>query len=241
MRCSTGKWVHCIHVNLMNNVSSRSELYEISFSNCSNTAFGCKYVVSHDYGTIIEKNINYSRNDGYYCPCAGTWPSYKENLAITCTFKFVSFENNTAINSGLNRLGRKGSSEYCINSCNFLSNNSNETSEENGLITVLLNIIIENTCFVNNRCKYFIKQEDPCVAKFKNCYIDMDVDESVFTNSGAGNSITFSNNLESKMTNVFHNRGEKMCLMQRITNNRCTCNNRKKPFEVPFLVKFDAS
>jgi hypothetical protein len=149
--------------------SSKNYVNYSSIVHCINENSG--YTLDHQNGKIHCLSFNSSMNKcsdrvGFYSnPCS-------DPNSVISLLSYSSFADNYATAGTFIRFDREGGSKCGIKSCNVLRNTQGTLGSE-GIILVRRDLLIENSCILENKATYIFRQQySSCTITLQNCTVD---------------------------------------------------------------------
>jgi hypothetical protein len=156
-------------IGVKNDVSSKNYINYSSASRCVNTNSGSRYSVCPVFGKIHCPSVNISMNKCQYDSGISTWP-FADSNSITCSLLYSTFADNNAIERTCIYLWR-GGANFEIKSCNIIRNTQVSLSS-GGMIYTNGNLMIEDSCILENTANYIFCQETSYTITLSNCTVD---------------------------------------------------------------------
>jgi hypothetical protein len=150
--------------------SNKNYVNYSSISRCVTDYSNSWYMTCHSFGKICFPSVNISLNkcqyrSGIYC-CP-----YKDLNSVTCSFSYSTFADNIAIGYTCIILWTSGM-KHEIKSCNILRNTQGSLDSE-GTIYTVGDVIILNSCILENTATYIFHQGDSSYPiTVSNCTVD---------------------------------------------------------------------
>jgi hypothetical protein len=146
--------------------SSKSYVNYSSISRCINGNSNSKYVMRHHNGKICYTSVNFSMNKYYYggIICG----PYVDSNYVTCSFSYSTFADNIAV--GRICIYFWSSAKHEIKSCNIIRNS--QDSSQNGVIYAEGDLMIQDSCILENIAPYIFYQSSSYTITVSNCTLD---------------------------------------------------------------------
>jgi hypothetical protein len=166
-----------------NSASSQNYVNYSSISRCINERSYPHYTIWDQYGKICYPSVNISMNkyygrSGIYCL------PYCDSNSVTCSLSYCSFIDNIATGYTCILLWTTGA-KYEIKSCNILRNKQPLGNGE-GTIYTHGNLIIENSCILENIATYiFCQGTSSYTITLSNCTVDLISNNGYLTTKNA--------------------------------------------------------
>ena len=128
------------------------------------------WILSRRYGQIILESTNVSFNECTRCSALGCYLSYRSGV-ISSLISFCSFSNNSA--TSYNMILFDSNNQYIknkIEACNII-NNKQKTNDK-GLISSESELIINDTCILNNDATLIVSVYNSYSMTIMNSYSD---------------------------------------------------------------------
>jgi hypothetical protein len=165
--CSTSNNVQFGHTYVYNVLTSKNYFNYSSISCCVSVNSGSWYVFLLYYGKIDFPSVNISMNKCYgqsiYC-----YPL--SDSTVTCSLTHSSFTDNIANGYTCICLCTTGA-KYEIKSCNILRNTQVNLNSQ-GTIATWGNLIIEDSCILENKATRIFHQASSYTITLSNCTVD---------------------------------------------------------------------
>jgi predicted outer membrane repeat protein len=155
--------------NVYNVASSKNYVNYSSITRCMNQISNSHGVLNPRNGKVCCSSINMSMNKS---PCIPTiWSDpFSDSNSVTSSLTYSSFTDNTAIITIGFQLWRSGVNHE-IKSCNILRNTQNSLSSYGTIITQG-NLMIEDSCILENKADYIFRQYSSYTITLSNCTVD---------------------------------------------------------------------
>jgi hypothetical protein len=167
--CSSNPYAHFALIDVNNAASSKNYFNYSSISHCVNENSGSEQTLRLQFGKICCPSVNISQNkyqrfSGILCD------PFSDSNSVTCSLSYSSFTDNIATHSICICLWTNGA-KYEIKSCNILRNTQGSSS--NGIIYTTGNLIIEDSCILENTATYvFYQGFSSYTITLSNCTVD---------------------------------------------------------------------
>jgi hypothetical protein len=173
--CSTsGSYGHHIAIFVYNTALTKNYVNYSSFSRCLNEQQG--EALSIYNGKICCPSLNVSMNRCSWCS-AIYFIHYSDSNSVTCSLSYSSIVDNSAVSSTCIYFSSSGVKSE-IKSCNILRNTQGNLDAQ-GTIYPYKNLVIEDSCILENKATYIFYQADSSYSiTLSNCTVDS------FSNSG---------------------------------------------------------
>jgi hypothetical protein len=208
----------------------------------------CTFEVSNSYrtlhlynGKICCPSVNISMNKCYYRSGLLLWPSYESNT-VTCSLLYSTFADNTATNYNCIYFWRS-SAEYEIKYCNIIRNkqvslSSWATIRSNG------NLLIENSCILENEATNNFYAESTCTITLSKCTVDRTTSTGklVVQNTAAKSFILGLKHMSTLNCNAGYDSAGTLtaipteCPTNEVIYQKCKTNNRQIRISEVLLV-----
>jgi predicted outer membrane repeat protein len=166
--CTTdSSYCHFVHIYMKNDISSKNYFNYSSISHCVNV--NVWEMLSLVNGKIYFQSVNVSNNKccGQLVRC---YP-FTDSNSNTLSFSYSSFADNSVTNYLLFLLWTLGA-KYEIKSCNIIRN-SQVTVNSYGIISTNGNMMIEDSCILENKATPIFYQESSSYRiTLSNCTVD---------------------------------------------------------------------
>jgi hypothetical protein len=169
--CSTytsSPYFQCAFISVKNTASNKNYANYTSISRCVNKNSNSLYTFDFDWGKICFTSFNLSLNrcsgKTFYCA-----PVLDSNY-VTCTILYSTFADNIATDCTCIILKIAGA-KYEIKSCNILRNTQGSLDSE-GTIYAYGNVMIEDSCILENEATYVFRQYSSYTITLSNCTVD---------------------------------------------------------------------
>jgi hypothetical protein len=189
--CTTdGSHSQFVWIYIKNDISSKNYINYSSISRCVNV--NARLTLHLSNGKICFQTVNISNN---ICirELVECYPFINSN-SFTCSFSYSSFADNNVTNQVLFLLWTIGA-DYEIKSCNILRN-SQVTVNSRGIISTRGNIMIEDSCILENKATPIFYQESSSYRiTLSNCTVDSTSNNGyLITQNTASKSFIFALN-----------------------------------------------
>jgi hypothetical protein len=169
--CSTytnSPYFQCVYTYVKKTALNKNYANYTSISRCVNENSNSLYTFDFDWGKICFTSFNLSLNK-----CSGKTfyiaPVLDSN-SVTCSFLFSTFADNIATDCTCIILVVTGA-KYEIKSCNILRNTQGSLDSE-GTIYTYGNVMIEDSCILENEATYVFRQYSSYPITLSNCTVD---------------------------------------------------------------------
>jgi hypothetical protein len=169
--CSTSNTnYHFAYIRIYNDASSKNYANYSSITRCVNEISSSEWILYLGYGKICCPSINSSMNKCYCVPGIYCAPLSLSN-SVTCSLTYSSFADNAANSLVCIYLWMSGAN-FEMKSCNIIRNTQGSTSSY-GTILTDGNVMIENSCILENRAPYIFYQSSySCTITVSKCTLD---------------------------------------------------------------------
>jgi hypothetical protein len=161
--------VQFAYILVNNAASSKNCVNYSSIARCVNEISGSWYSLEQHYGKVCCPSVNssmnkcYGRAGIYCCPIS-------DSNSFTCSLTYCSFVDNTATEYTCIHIGTSGA-KYEIKSCNILRNTQG-TLDSEGTIYTRGNLMIDDSCILQNIATYIFRQGSSSTITLSNCTVD---------------------------------------------------------------------
>jgi hypothetical protein len=167
--CNTNPHDMVFHTEAKNIESSKNYINYSSVSRCAKDDSSSYHLFRLSNGKICCPSVNVSLNKIYYRSGIVCDPFSSSN-SVTCSVTYSTFADNHA--NGYNCISFWTSgAKYEIKSCNILRNAQGDLSNE-GTITTRGNLMIEDSCILENKANYYFYAYSSCTITLSNCTVD---------------------------------------------------------------------
>jgi hypothetical protein len=165
---STSNYCQFAHIQVNSDVSYKNNINYSSFVCCVGQSSNSWHIFRFYYGKICFPSVNVSLNkcNGraiYCCPTV-------DSSSITCSFTYSSFADNIFTVRTCFCFDT-GGANYGIKSCNILRNTQGSLDLE-GTIYTFGNLMIEDSCILENKATYIFRQGSSYTITLSNCTVD---------------------------------------------------------------------
>jgi hypothetical protein len=169
--CTTSSYSYQFgYVQVSNTASSLNYFNYSSIVRCMNKNSDAHYVLGLGYGKICCPSVNISLNKCYRLSGIACWPTGDSN-SVTCSLTYSSFTDNIATGYDCFWLNT-GGANYEMKSCNILRNTQGTLSSD-GTIYTSGNLMIEDSCILENRANnIFYQANSNYRITISNCTVD---------------------------------------------------------------------
>jgi hypothetical protein len=172
-------------IRVNNAVTSMNYFNYSSITRCVNANSNSRYTLYLQYGNIRCPSVNISLNkcqyySGIYCQ------PYSDSNSVTCSFSYTSFADNIANKHSCIYLS--SNTKYEIKSCNIIRNTQGELNSC-GTIATWGNLMIYDSCILENNATYIFYQGNSYLITVLNCTVDS---TSFYGNFDIQNTVTKS-------------------------------------------------
>jgi hypothetical protein len=153
------------YIRVCNSISNKNYINYSSISRCVNE--NAWYTFRIRYGKICFPSVNLSMNKCYgrfYCQ------PLSDSNSVTCSLSYSSITDNIATSYTCLFL-YTGGAKYEIKSCNILRNTQGSLDTE-GTISTWGNLMIEDSCILENRANNIFYQGSTYTITISNCTVD---------------------------------------------------------------------
>jgi hypothetical protein len=158
----------CVYAGVKNTASNKNYANYSSISRCVNKNSNTWLTFDFDYGKICFTSFNLSLNrcsgKTFYCG-----PVLDSNY-VTCSILYSTFADNIATDCTCIMLVVTGA-KYEIKNCNILRNIQGSLDSE-GTIYAYGNLMIEDSCILENEATYVFRQYSSYTITLSNCTVD---------------------------------------------------------------------
>jgi hypothetical protein len=167
-------------------VTSKNYVNYSSITRCINANANSHYTLYLCSGKICCPSVNISLNEcqyysGIYCS------PYGDYNYVTCSFSYSTFADNVANGCICIMLTNSGA-KFEIKSCNILRNTQGSLNSE-GTICANGNLMIYDSCILENNATYIFRQGSSYIITVLNCTVDS---TSFYGNFNTQNTVTKS-------------------------------------------------
>jgi hypothetical protein len=212
-----------VYAGVKNTALNKNYANYTSISRCVNKNSNSWYTFDFDYGKICFTSFNLSLNK-----CAGKifycGPVLDSNY-VTCSFLYSTFADNIATDCTCIMLVVTGA-KYEIKSCNILRNTKGSLDSE-GTIYTYGNVMIEDSCILENEATYVFRQYSSYPITLCNCTVDSTSNNGYLTTQ---KTITksFIHALNHMSTQNCHSEYDSAAILQPSSSSKkqihcCTC------------------
>jgi hypothetical protein len=166
--CSSNPYYQFAYIEVNNGVSSKNYVNYSSISNCVNSNSNSQHTLVLHNGKIYCPSVNLSMNKCYHYSGIYCYP-YSDSSSVICSLSYSTFADNVASGFICIYFDRDGA-KYEIKCCNILRNTQVSTS--NGLIFGPGNMIIEDSCILENTANYIFYVYSSYTITLSNCTVD---------------------------------------------------------------------
>jgi hypothetical protein len=220
------------YISVNNGGSAKNYFKYSSISRCVNDISSSHQMVRFDYGYISCTSVNISNNRCQYYSAIICHP-YTGSSSVICSFKYSSFADNT--DSVYFCIGLNHNAKYEMKCCNIIRNK--DLSGSYGIIYAPGNLMIEDSCILENVGTYIFYVWSSYTITLSNCTVDKTTNNKnlVTTNTVTKSFILALNHMSTRNCHaeydavgyitVFHPTVRlfcyswKMCSCQAITSN----------------------
>jgi hypothetical protein len=159
-----------VYIAVSDTASSKNYVNYSSIARCISETTHSNFNLYLYYGNICCPSVNISLNKCYARSGISCQPLVDSN-SVTCSLTYSSFADNIATGNACIQFWRRGS-KLEIKSCNILRNTQVNIDNEGTIITIG-NLMIEDSCILENKAKYIFYQEDSSfIITLSNCTVD---------------------------------------------------------------------
>jgi hypothetical protein len=162
---SSGQFVY---ITVCNSATSKNYVNYSSISRCVNINSDSYDMLRIEYGINCCPSVNMSMNKCYGRTGIQCIP-FGDSNSVTCSLTYSSFADNIAAGYTCIFLWRTGAN-YEIKCCNILRNTQVSSSE--GTIWVSGNLMIEDSCVLENKATYIFYVSSSYTITLSNCTVD---------------------------------------------------------------------
>jgi hypothetical protein len=167
---STNSFHNFAYISVNNAVSSKNYVNYSSITRCLNDNSYTWHTLRLEYGKICCLSNNISTNRCYSRSGICCEP-FSDSNSVTCSLSYTTFADNNATSYVCIRLTRTGAN-FEFKSCNIIRNTQVSFDSE-GTIYANGNVIIDDSCIVENKAKYIFKQQSSSYTiTLSNCTVD---------------------------------------------------------------------
>jgi hypothetical protein len=157
-------------INVYNVASSKNYVNYSSITRCINDITNSHRILFLCYGKNLCESVNISMNKCYYQTGFICEPFVDSNY-VTGLLSYSSFVDNIATNSICIEFWRTGGN-FEIKSCNILRNTQANPGTY-GMIITIGNLMIKNSCILENNATYIYGQYSSYTITLSNCTVDL--------------------------------------------------------------------
>jgi hypothetical protein len=187
------------HIFIGNSAISKNYVNYSSIARCVIDNYYSKHMLRLKYGKICCPSINISMNKCYIASGIFCQPFVDSN-SVVCSLSYSSFADNTA-SADMCICFYSNGAQYKIKCCNIIRNTQNDLNSW-GLIDADGNLMIEDSCILENTARYIFCQENSYTTTISNCTIDKT------TNNGY---LTILNTATKKFIHELHHMSTRNC------------------------------
>jgi predicted outer membrane repeat protein len=165
---SGSSWYQFAYIGVKNAAQSKNYFNYSSISRCVIVDSDSYYIICLNSGKICCPSVNISMNKCQSLPAIACFP-YSDPNSVTCSLTYSSFSDNNA-NDYSCVWFNAGGAEYKIKNCNILRNS--QVSSSYGLIYASGNLIIEDSCILENTATNTFHQGASYKITVSNCTVD---------------------------------------------------------------------
>jgi hypothetical protein len=137
-----------------------------SISRCVNENSNADCILGLSYGKTFCPSVNLSLNKCYHHSAIACWPTSDSNY-VASSLKYSSFTDNNAIMGNCIFMN----SESEIKSCNILRNTQG-FRDKFGTISSSENLVISDSCILENTATYIFHQSSSYTITLTNCTVN---------------------------------------------------------------------
>jgi hypothetical protein len=170
--CSTyasNPYYQFAYIYVSNSDTQKNYVNYSSITRCVNENSNSYYTLHLYYSLIFCQSVNSSLNKCYSCSGIFCAP-YSTSRFITCSLTYSSFTDNIA--TGFNCIRIHRGSKHESKSCNILRNTQGSLGTE-GTIYTTGNMMIQDSCILENKATYIFYQESSNRFTLSNCTVDL--------------------------------------------------------------------
>jgi predicted outer membrane repeat protein len=156
------------YIEVKNAASSKNYVNYSSIVQCMNEKSNSHHTLGLSRGRICCTSVNMSMNKCQHYSGISCWPLMNPNL-FTCSLTFSTFTDNIANGHNCIWLNTKGA-KFEIKSCNILRNT--EVSSAFGTIFTSGDLMIMDSCILENNATYIFYQGYSYTTTLSNCTVD---------------------------------------------------------------------
>jgi hypothetical protein len=166
---ANSKYGQFVYTKIYDSISNKNYVNYSSASRCVNEYSSSYDSLSLYYGKICCPSVNVSMCKTQYYVGAYCVP-FKDSNSITCSFSYSTFTDNNSTSSCCIYLAVTGSTNE-IKSCNILRNTQVSINSD-GTISTGGNLIIEDSCILENTVSNTFYVSSSYTITLSNCTID---------------------------------------------------------------------
>jgi hypothetical protein len=152
-----------------NVATSKNYFNYSSVARCVTEISNSYFTVLHQYGKVSCISVNITMNK-CYCRSGIISQPFNEKNSVISSLAYSSFVDNIAIWYTCIQLWTSGS-KHEIKSCNILRNTQG-TLDSEGTIYANGNVMIEDSCILENKATYIFRQSLSYTITLSNCTVD---------------------------------------------------------------------
>jgi hypothetical protein len=179
--CSTyasgNSWYQFAFITVNDVSSSKNYINYSSISRCVNERSGSYYIIPLSNGKICCPSVNISMNKCQYHSVIYCYP-FSDSNSVICSLSYSSFIDNIASGYTCFFFNRDGA-KYEIKCCNILRNSQIDSLY--GIIFARGNLIIEDSCILENTANCIFYQGYSYTITLFNCTVDKTTSYGSFT------------------------------------------------------------
>jgi hypothetical protein len=158
----------CVYTSVKSAALNKNYANYTSISRCVNQNSNSLYTFDFDWGRICFSSFNLSLNK-----CSGKTiycHPVSDSSSVTCSFSYSTFADNIVTDCTCIMLWAPGA-KHEIKSCNILRNTQGSLDSE-GTIYTRGNVMIEDSCILENEATNVFCQESSYTITLSNCTVD---------------------------------------------------------------------
>jgi hypothetical protein len=167
--CSSNPHYQFEYIGVNNAASSKNFVNYSSISRCVNENSNTQQINTLNGGNICCPSVNFSLNKCQRYSIITCFP-YFDSSSVTCSFSYSTIVDIIAIGNGCFWLNTAGAN-FEIKSCNILRNTQGDVSSY-GTIYTTGNLMIENSCILENNANNIFYQGSSYTITLSNCTVD---------------------------------------------------------------------
>jgi len=168
--CTTGSYNgQFSYIDVKNDATGKCCANYSSFLRCVNEISNSYYTLAHWYGKHCYSSINLSNNRCYRRSGIYFYP-FTDTNSVTCSLSYSTFADNIATDYNCICLAT-GGAKYEMKNCNILRNTQGALGSQ-GTIYTSGNLMIQDSCILENKANYIFYQGSSYTITLSNCTVD---------------------------------------------------------------------